>query len=78
MIALRSDLKVVLAAQPIDFRKSVHGRVVGQEKHAGLRYVGNWINRGPLSHGVMSRPTRSEPIAVLGERRIPLPLQNLL
>ncbi len=24
MIALRSDLKVVLAAQPIDFRKSVH------------------------------------------------------
>src|ERR1017187_8957587 len=30
-----------------------------------------------LNHGVMSRPTRSEPIAVLGERRIPLPLQNL-
>ena len=24
MIALRSDLKVVLAAQPVDFRKSVH------------------------------------------------------
>jgi transposase len=24
VIALRSDLKVVLAAQPIDFRKSVH------------------------------------------------------
>jgi site-specific DNA recombinase len=30
-----------------------------------------------LSHGVMRRPTRSEPIAVLGERRVPLPLQNL-
>src|SRR6266404_1736528 len=30
-----------------------------------------------LSHGVMRRPTRSEPIAVLGERWIPLPLQNL-
>jgi site-specific DNA recombinase len=30
-----------------------------------------------LCHGVMRRPTRSEPIAVLGERRIPLPLQNL-
>src|SRR5207302_5966075 len=30
-----------------------------------------------LSHGVMRRPTRSEPIAVLGERRIPSPLQNL-
>jgi Sulfatase-modifying factor enzyme 1 len=30
-----------------------------------------------LSHGMMRRPTRSEPIAVLGERRIPLPLQNL-
>jgi hypothetical protein len=25
----------------------------------------------------MSRPTRSEPIAVLGERRIPSPLQNV-
>ena len=24
MIALRSDLKVVLATQPVDFRKSVH------------------------------------------------------
>ncbi|WP_145963743.1 transposase [Bradyrhizobium algeriense] len=24
MIALRSDLKVVLAAQPVDFRKSLH------------------------------------------------------
>ena len=24
MIALRTDLKVVLAAQPVDFRKSVH------------------------------------------------------
>ena len=24
MIALRSDLKVVLAARPVDFRKSVH------------------------------------------------------
>ena len=24
MIALRADLKVVLAAQPVDFRKSVH------------------------------------------------------
>ncbi|MGY3440024.1 hypothetical protein ACVW17_000025 [Bradyrhizobium sp. USDA 4473] len=24
MIALRSDIKVVLAAQPVDFRKSVH------------------------------------------------------
>ena len=24
MIALRPDLKVVLAAQPVDFRKSVH------------------------------------------------------
>jgi transposase len=24
LIALRSDLKVVLAAQPVDFRKSVH------------------------------------------------------
>src|SRR6202040_1371090 len=30
-----------------------------------------------LSHGMMRRPTRSEPIAVLGERRIPSPLQNL-
>jgi hypothetical protein len=30
-----------------------------------------------LSHGMMRRPTRSEPIAVLGKRRIPLPLQNL-
>ena len=30
-----------------------------------------------LSHGLMRRPTRSEPIAVLGERRIPSPLQNL-
>ena len=24
MIALRADLKVVMAAQPVDFRKSVH------------------------------------------------------
>jgi hypothetical protein len=30
-----------------------------------------------LSHGLMRRPTRSEPIAVLGERGIPLPLQDL-
>src|SRR4029077_12048600 len=30
-----------------------------------------------LSHGVMRRPTRSEPLAILGERRIPSPLQNL-
>src|SRR5215475_4836927 len=30
-----------------------------------------------LSHGLMRRPTRSEPIAVLGERRIPSPLQDL-
>src|ERR1700737_906121 len=30
-----------------------------------------------LSHGVMRRPTRSEPIAVLGERWIPLSLQDL-
>jgi hypothetical protein len=30
-----------------------------------------------LSHGIMRRPPRSEPIAVLGERRVPLPLQNL-
>src|SRR5215469_777059 len=30
-----------------------------------------------LSHGLMCRPTRSEPIAVLGKRRVPLPLQNL-
>src|SRR5712672_1923809 len=30
-----------------------------------------------LGHGVMRRPTRSERIAVLGERRIPSPLQNL-
>src|SRR5271155_3464299 len=30
-----------------------------------------------LSHGMMRRPTRSEPIAVLGKRRVPLPLQNL-
>jgi hypothetical protein len=30
-----------------------------------------------LSHGVMRRSTRSKPIAVLGERRVPLPLQNL-
>ena len=26
---------------------------------------------------MMSRPPRSEPIAVLGERRVPLPLQDL-
>src|SRR5260370_42535090 len=30
-----------------------------------------------LSNGVMRRPTGSELIAVLGERWIPLPLQNL-
>src|SRR5260370_33607134 len=30
-----------------------------------------------LSYGVMRRPTRSGPIAVLGGRRIPSPLQNL-
>jgi hypothetical protein len=30
-----------------------------------------------LSHGLMRRPPRSEPIAVLGERRVPLPLQDL-
>jgi hypothetical protein len=30
-----------------------------------------------LGHGVMCGATRSEPIAVLGKRRIPLPLQNL-
>jgi hypothetical protein len=30
-----------------------------------------------LCHGLMRRPTRSEPIAVLGERRIPSLLQNL-
>src|SRR2546421_2976566 len=30
-----------------------------------------------LRHGLMCRPTRSKPIAVRGERRIPLLLQNL-
>ena len=30
-----------------------------------------------LSHSVMRRTTRSEPIAVLGECRVPSPLQNL-
>jgi hypothetical protein len=30
-----------------------------------------------LRHGLMCRPTRSKPIAVKGERRIPLLLQNL-
>src|SRR5215216_4151987 len=30
-----------------------------------------------LSHGLMCRSSRSKPIAVSGERRVPLPLQNL-
>ncbi len=30
-----------------------------------------------LCHCLMSRPPRSEPIAVIGKRRVPLPLQNL-
>jgi hypothetical protein len=30
-----------------------------------------------LGHGVMRRSTRSKPVAVLGKRRVPLPLQNL-
>src|SRR4249919_3541461 len=30
-----------------------------------------------LSHSVMRRSTRSKPVAVLGKRRVPSPLQNL-
>jgi hypothetical protein len=30
-----------------------------------------------LGHGVMRRSTRSKSVAVLGERRVPSPLQNL-
>ncbi|MCC8969175.1 IS66 family insertion sequence element accessory protein TnpB [Bradyrhizobium brasilense] len=30
MIALRSNLKVVLAAQPVDFRRSVHAALVSE------------------------------------------------
>jgi DNA-binding XRE family transcriptional regulator len=41
-----------------------------------LRVLDGYGLRGK-SHGMMRRPTRSEPIAVLGKRRIPLPLQNL-
>ena len=36
MIALRADLKVVMAAQPVDFRKSVHtlSAVVSEARQA--------------------------------------------
>ena len=42
MIALRADLKVVMAAQPVDFRKSVHtlSAVVSEALQANL-YCGD-------------------------------------
>src|SRR6185369_10214902 len=30
-----------------------------------------------LGHCLMSRPSRPKPVAVIGKRRVPLPLQNL-
>jgi len=40
LIALRSDLKVVLATQPVDFRKSVHtlSALVGEALRASPYY----------------------------------------
>ncbi len=61
MIALRADLKVVVAAQPVDFRKSVHtlSALVSEALRAnpylcvGRRYV--------------AAPSRSEQFRGLGE-----------
>ena len=41
MIALRADLKVVLATQPIDFRKSVHtlSALVSEALHATIAHA---------------------------------------
>jgi transposase len=61
VIALRSDLKVVLAAQPIDFRKSVQtlsalvsealraNPYCGEWDGSGMVLVTKWLHQGRFS-----------------------------
>jgi transposase len=60
VIALRSDLKVVLAAQPVDFRKSLHtlSALVSEALRANPYCVDVFVHQGrftwpPIRDGVV-------------------------